>query len=82
MESVGQLAQIRTTSKRRDNFKRLAEKRTTAVLERLRILGNLSNRSAYDFSEDDVRKIFAAIDREVRLTKSKFESSMERKFRL
>lgn len=67
---------------RKDKFKRLAEKRTTEVLEKLRILGNLSNKSSYEFYEEDINKIFKAIDEQVRLMKSRFKISKISKFKL
>jgi len=42
---------------RREKFKRLAEKRTNAVLEQLRILGNLSNKANYDYSPEEALHI-------------------------
>ena len=57
---------------RRQNFKRLAAARTNEVLRRLKILGNCSNRSHYDYIEEDVNKIFSEIDRKVREAKVKF----------
>ena len=68
--------------RKRDAFKKLAERRTNAILERIRILGNLSNRSAYDYADDDIRKIFSAIDQELRLTRAKFQPAEKREFRL
>lgn len=67
---------------RKERFKRLAEKRTTVVLERLRILGNLSNKTNYDYSDDEVRKIFSAIDSQTRLIKAKFSGNSKKQFRL
>ncbi len=58
--------------KRRDNFKRLASARTNEVLRRLKILGNCANRSHYDYSEEEVAKIFSEIERRVREVKAKF----------
>ena len=67
---------------RKERFKRLAERRTTAVLERLRILGNLSNKANYDYSDDEVRKIFTAIDSQIRLIKAKFLGNSKKEFKL
>ncbi len=58
--------------KRNGNFKRLAVTRTNEVLRRLKILGNCANRSHYDYSEDEVNKIFSEIEKRVRETKAKF----------
>lgn len=57
---------------RRDNFKRLATARTNEVLRRLKILGNCSNRSHYDYTEEEVGKIFSEIDKKLREAKAKF----------
>lgn len=60
---------------KREAFRRLASQRTNAVLERLRILGNCANRQLYEYSDEEIRKIFAAIEKEVRLVKAKFLNS-------
>ena len=58
--------------KRRDNFKRLAVSRTNEVLRRLKILGNCANRSHYDYTEEQVGKVFSEIDKCIKETKAKF----------
>ena len=63
-------------------FQRLAVKRTNAVIEKLRLLGNLSNRGAYSYNEADVEKIFKAILQEVKRARTKFDNGSERKFEL
>lgn len=70
------------TQTRQERFKRLAEKRTNSILEQLRILGNLSNKANYDYSPEDVRKIFSAIDSQLRIIKAKFSGSTKREFKL
>ncbi len=67
---------------RQDRFKRLAIQRTNAVLNKLRLLGNLSNKTNYDYSEDDLRKIFSAIDAQLKDIKLKFSGSKKREFKL
>ena len=73
-------------SKSRDSFVRLAEKRTTRVLDGLDSLANLSNKSNYAFSEEDVKKIFDAIFSKVKSTEKRFsvalQSSKKNKFEL
>lgn len=66
----------------KDRFKRLAAQRTNSVLHRLKVLGNCSNRSAYEYSEEDVAKIFSEIERAVRETKAKFHFPKRREFKL
>lgn len=67
---------------RQERFKRLATQRTNAVLEKLRILGNLSNKANYDYSSEDVRKIFSAIEDQIRIIKARFTESTKREFKL
>lgn len=67
---------------KRDAFTRLAERRTNAVLERIRVLGNCANPYAYEYTDDDVRKIFGAIEKELRATRVKFQAGTKREFKL
>jgi hypothetical protein len=65
-----------------ERFRRLAMARTNEVLGRLRILGNCANRQVYRYTEKDVEKIFATIERQVKQVRSKFYFPKEEKFRL
>ena len=66
---------------KRQRFQRLAEKRTNDVLERLRILGNCANRVQYDYSSEDARRIFQAIEREFKIIRLKFKDGDTQKFK-
>lgn len=69
--------------KRKDNFKRLAVSRTKEALKRLKILGNCANRSHYDYSEEEISKIFSEIEKKLRETKAKFTfPGREQEFKL
>ena len=50
---------------RHDKFVRLAETRTQKALDAIRLIGNLSNRSTYKFSDAEVRQIFKALDEDL-----------------
>lgn len=65
-----------------DRFKRIATKRTNEILERIRILGNCSNRSMYEYSEEEINKIFSEMDKQLRLVKSKFVPKKRERFKL
>lgn len=65
-----------------DRFKRLATLRTNAVLQKLKVLGNCSNRQAYTYDEEDVDKIFSEIERRVKEVKAKFHFPKKRDFKL
>lgn len=67
---------------KRDAFLRLATKRTNAVLEKVRVLSNCANPYAYEYSEEDVRKMFAAIERELKTAKAKFNNHQRTEFKL
>jgi hypothetical protein len=66
---------------RKQRFNRIASKRTNDIIDKIRILGNCSNRSTYDYSEEEVNKIFLAINKELRISKDRF-ASKRRKFTL
>ena len=57
---------------RRERFVALAEARTDKALNAIRLLGNLSNRSNYEYSETDVSQMLRALDNELRVLKLKF----------
>ena len=65
-----------------ERFKRIASVRTNAVLDRIRILGNLSNRQMYSYSEKDINKIFSAINKQIKEVRAKFNSQKQEKFKL
>ncbi len=64
---------------KRDRFVRLAEARTNKIIDMLRLLGNCSSTSNYEYTEDDVRKIFSAIEKEMKIAKSRFTDQEERR---
>lgn len=68
----------------KDKFKRLAEQRTNKIIKTIRLLGNLSNRSNYSYSTEDVEKIFAALNVELKICKSRFmeQTKKEKDFKL
>jgi hypothetical protein len=67
---------------KKERFKRVAERRTNDILEKIRVLGNCANRGSYDFSEDDVNKIFFEIDKQLKVVKMKFLADKREKFKL
>lgn len=57
---------------KRDRFVRLAEARTNKILEMMRLLGNCSSKANYEYTDEDIKKIFNALDREIKNTKNRF----------
>ncbi len=62
------------SNKNRERFVGLAEKRVSRAIKDLRLVGNLSNRSNYSYTEDDARAIFKALEKEIRGLKQRFSS--------
>jgi short-subunit dehydrogenase len=54
-------------------FIRVAEARTNKIINMVQLLGNCANRSTYEYTKEDVQKIFNAIQEELRQAKAKFE---------
>ncbi len=55
-----------------ERFKRIASRRVKEILEKMRLLGNCSNKNNYFYTEEQVNKIFRAIDEEWKNVKSEF----------
>lgn len=69
--------------KKTEQFVRIAEKRTAKVLDSLRLLGQCSNKRSYEYTEEQVNKIFREIRRCIRQTEEKFRETKSKKtFRL
>ncbi|MBR4353972.1 MAG: hypothetical protein IKP97_01590 [Kiritimatiellae bacterium] len=60
---------------KRDKFVRMAEARTIKIISMIRLLGNCSNRGAYEYTDKDVNKIFTAIESAVSDAKKRFKNS-------
>ena len=69
-------------NQRRERFVRIGEARTNKLIQMIRLLGNCSNKSAYEYSSDEVRKIFSTIEKELRSAKAKFSDNDEDRFKL
>ena len=61
-----------------ERFVRIAEKRTNVILDTLRLLGNCSNTNNYKYSDQQVKKIFSAIEQELKNTNIKFDKKEEK----
>lgn len=65
-----------------DAFRRLATKRTNTVINHLRILEHCANPQLYEYSQDDVKRMFRAIETELKTVKAKFSNSSRSEFQL
>jgi hypothetical protein len=70
---------------KRQKFVDLAEARVSRALLAIRVIGNLSNRSTYEYSDEDVRKIVKALSGELEAMQARFrapESKARPEFKL
>ena len=74
-----QLSRNRETN--RDRFIRIVERRVNVILNNLNSLGNCSNRKNYEYSEEDVKKIFGEIKRRVGMTEAMFKDGSKNRNR-
>ena len=58
----------------RKKFVELAEKRVRRAIKDIRLIGNLSNRSNYSYTDEDARKIHKALRSAVEEVKARFDS--------
>lgn len=59
----------------REKFVDLANKRVNRTLKCIKLIGNLSNRSNYQYTEQDVEKIFDALQSEIKVCRNRFRSN-------
>lgn len=67
-----------------DKFIRIAEARTNKLVDMIRLLGNCSNTRTYEYSKEDVSKIFNYLEKELKSARSRFDELQDReeKFKL
>ena len=57
---------------KRNRFVRLAENRVSRAINSIRLIGNLSNKSNYSYTDADVRAIISALQSEINNLKGQF----------
>ena len=62
-------------SERYEKFKRLAESRVNRVLKDISSIKKLSNKSHYEYSDEDIKKIYSAIRKELDEMRESFSHS-------
>lgn len=60
---------------KRDKFVELATNRVNRAIKDMKLIGNLSNKSAYEYADEDVKKIVRTLQRELDLMKTRLEGS-------
>jgi len=70
---------------KRAKFVELANNRVTRAIRDMRLIGNLSNRANYDYSDEHVKHILRALQKEIEIIRTRFSSGgggAEAKFQL
>ena len=65
-----------------ERFKRVAGKRTNDILDKIRLLGNCSNKNTYEYSKEEVSKIFNEIEKNLKIAKLKYMPGEKQRFKL
>lgn len=68
----------RIMDNKKDNFKRIAEKRTNKIIESISKLQNLTNTSFYEYTDEQIEAIFEAIQKELDNQKKIFEDDKKK----
>lgn len=63
--------------RKREKFIELAESRVKKTITNLRLIGNLSRKNNYEYTNEDVKKIIAALDKELKNVKDLFKRGSE-----
>ena len=68
---------------KRERFKRIAENRTNKIINMIDLLGNCANKNNYEYTDEDIKSIFNAIESSLKMSKMKFAEKQEKgKFKL
>ena len=67
---------------KRDKFIRLAENRVNSTIKEINLIGNLANKSNYEYSKEDIDKIIKTLKKSVSDLESKFTSKNRSEFKL
>lgn len=68
-----------TQESKRERFVRIVEARTNKIINMVRLLGNCSNSSAYEYTSADIDKVFLAIENELKEVRRKFSKTESKK---
>lgn len=67
---------------REERFLRLGESRTNKIIDMIKLLGNLSVKSNYEYTDKQVDAIFNAIEEELKAARKRFKDTGKSTFRL
>lgn len=63
------------TESKHEKFIRIVESRTNKAGEMIRLIGNCANKNSYEYSDEEVKKIFIYLEKELRNARGKFSGT-------
>ena len=70
---------VKSEQERHSKFRDIGARRTEDLIHRIKLLSNLSNKSNYYYTDDEINKMFRSIREELRKAESSFKGG-EKKF--
>ena len=67
---------------KQEKFERLATQRVNTAINQIRLVGNLSNKSLYSYSDSDRRKIIKALNDAIKECDSRLKGTEKKDFKL
>lgn len=64
-------------SEKQLKFERLAEKRVTETIKKMRLIGNLANKRNYSYNDEHIKQIIDILESELRSLKARFKEDTE-----
>ena len=64
---------------KKGTFIKLAKARVSKTIKSINLIGNLSNKSHYQYTEDQVTQITTALEKELKSMKEKFKKNTAKK---
>ncbi len=65
---------------KQERFRNVAAKRTDAVINKLRILSNCANTQLYEYTDEEFKRMFGAIENHLNIVKARFRKRKRDKF--
>ena len=69
-----EIINMQATETKSERFVRIAEARTNKIIGMIQLLGNCANKSTYEYTKEEVKLIFSAIETELRAARAKFDA--------
>lgn len=70
------------TETKREKFIRIIENRMNRTLNEIKLIGNLSNKSNYEYDKNDIDKIIKTLKKSINDLEGKFKSNNSNEFKL